>query len=66
MRSLVVVEARLPSAPFTVICRRLEINPSPYLRDIFDRISTHPMDCIEELLPDNWKAAETATQNIPP
>lgn len=66
MRSLVVVEARLPSAPFAVICRRLEMNSSPWRRGIFDRISTHPMDRLEELLPDNVKAAETATQNIPP
>jgi hypothetical protein len=43
----------------------LEINPFTYLRDIFDRISAHPVKRLEELLPDNWKAAQTATQALP-
>jgi hypothetical protein len=43
----------------------LGINPFTYLRDIFDRISAHPVKRLEELLPDNWKAAQTATQALP-
>lgn len=39
-------------------CKRLHIDPFAYLRDIFDRISAHPSNRIEELLPDNWKAAQ--------
>ena len=50
---------------FIATCKRLEINPFTYLRDIFERISSHPMNRLEELLPDNWKAAQTASQNIP-
>ena len=37
-------------------CKELEINPEAYLRDVLDRISTHPASRIEELLPDRWKA----------
>ncbi|MDP2896811.1 MAG: transposase domain-containing protein, partial [bacterium] len=50
---------------FIATCKRLEINPFTYLRDIFERISSHPMNRLEELLPDNWKSAQTASQNIP-
>jgi hypothetical protein len=50
---------------FIATCKRLEINPFTYLRDVFDRISSHPMSRLEELLPGNWKAAQAATQNIP-
>jgi hypothetical protein len=51
---------------FITTCKRLQIAPFTYLRDIFDRISAHPMNRLEELLPDNWKAAQTATQNLTP
>ena len=49
---------------FIATCKRLQINPFTYLRDIFHRISSHPAKRLEELLPDNWKAAQTATQNL--
>lgn len=42
---------------FVTTCKRLEIDPFIYLRDIFDRISAHPANRLDELLPDNWKAA---------
>jgi len=48
---------------FIATSKRLQINPFTYLRDVFDRISAHPMHRLEELLPDNWKAAQTSTQN---
>jgi hypothetical protein len=32
----------------------LGINPLAYLRDVLDRISTHPAKRIDELLPDRW------------
>jgi hypothetical protein len=38
-------------------CRRLEVNPFEYLRDVIDRVSTHPHSRIAELLPRAWKAA---------
>ncbi|MGO9462596.1 MAG: IS66 family transposase [Isosphaeraceae bacterium] len=36
-------------------CKDLEIDPQAYLRDVLDRISTHPARRIEELLPDRWQ-----------
>jgi transposase len=41
-------------------CKELDINPQAYLRDVLDRISTHPARLIEELLPDRWKALHQA------
>jgi len=42
---------------FTTSCKRLRIDPFLYLRDVIGRISAHPANRLEELLPDNWKAA---------
>jgi hypothetical protein len=50
---------------FIASCKRLEINPFMYLRDVFDLISAHPMNRLQELLPDNWKAAQATTENLP-
>ena len=41
-------------------CQRHHIDPFAYLRDVFDRISSHPHRRLEELLPDKWLAARTA------
>jgi len=38
---------------FITTCKRLGIDPFAYLRDIFERISTHPGSRLEELLPTN-------------
>jgi len=38
-------------------CKRLHIDPFAYLRDLFERISSHPQGRLAELLPDQWKAA---------
>ena len=40
--------------------KRHHIDPFAYLRDVFERISTHPNRQLEELLPDKWLAARTA------
>ena len=40
--------------------KRLGIDPFAYLRDIFDRISTHPASRLAELLPDQWRAERRA------
>jgi len=40
-------------------CKRHQIDPFAYLRDIYERISAHPASRIGELLPDAWKAART-------
>jgi transposase len=50
---------------FVATCKRLQINPFTYLRDIFQRISAHPMSRLDDLLPDNWQAVQNATQNLP-
>jgi transposase len=39
-------------------CKDFGIDPFAYLRDMLDRVSTHPQSRIEELLPDRWKPAE--------
>jgi transposase len=44
----------------TTSCKRLGIDPFAFLRDIFQRISAHPKNRFDELLPDKWKAARAA------
>jgi transposase len=41
-------------------CKNLRIDPQAYLRDVLDRISTHPARRVEELLPDRWQALRKA------
>jgi transposase len=41
-------------------CKDLEIDPQAYLRDVLDRISTHPAKRIDELLPDRWQERRQA------
>jgi transposase len=41
----------------TTSCKRLGVDPFEYLRDVFQRISTHPQNNLDDLLPDKWKAA---------
>jgi hypothetical protein len=36
--------------------RRLGLDLFTYLRDVFARISTHPQNQLDELLPDRWAA----------
>lgn len=40
-------------------CKLNEIDPFAYFRDVLTRISTHPADKIDELLPSHWKHLET-------
>jgi len=44
----------------TSSCKSLGVEPFAYLRDVLDRVSTHPNSRIAELLPDCWKPAESA------
>ena len=37
-------------------CKRIDIDPFAYLRDVIARVSTHPMRRISELTPRGWKA----------
>ena len=40
--------------------KRHHVDPFAYLRDVFARISGHPQNRLEELLPDKWLATRTA------
>ena len=40
---------------FCTTCRKLKINTWEYLRDVLQRINTHPMHKIDDLLPDRWQ-----------
>jgi len=44
-------------------CKRHHMDPFAYLRDVFERISTHPHNRLEELLPDQWLAARAAVNS---
>ena len=44
---------------FIATCKRQNIDPFAYLADIFGRLSAHPANRLEELLPDKWQAAKT-------
>jgi hypothetical protein len=48
---------------FTATCKRLRIDPFAYLRDVFGRISAHPANRLADLLPDRWKAAQSANSS---
>jgi hypothetical protein len=41
--------------------KRHHIDPFAYLRDVFARVSAHPRNRLEELLPDEWKAAQASS-----
>jgi len=44
-------------------CKLAEIDPFAYLRDVLNRISTHPNARIGELTPRGWQAALTQSAN---
>ncbi len=43
-------------------CKHLHINPFVYLRDVIERVSTHPARLVLELTPREWKRLQ---QNSP-
>jgi transposase len=43
---------------FTATCKHLGINAFAYLRDVLERLPTHPAERLEELLPHRWQAAQ--------
>jgi transposase len=45
---------------FTATCKHLGIDAFTYLRDIFERLPTHPAESREELLPHRWRTARAA------
>ena len=38
-------------------CKHLQINPFVYLRDVIERVSTHPVRLVQELTPREWTPA---------
>lgn len=42
---------------FTATCRRHDLDPFAYLRDVLTRLPTQPPERLVELLPDRWAAA---------
>jgi transposase len=38
-------------------CKRIDVEPFAYLRDVIGRVSTHPVSRIRELTPKGWKEA---------
>ncbi len=40
-------------------CKLCGIDPFHYIKDVLDRVSTHPQSQISELLPRNWKPKES-------
>ena len=45
---------------FTATCKQLGMDSFAYLRDVLERLPTHPADRLGELLPHRWLAARTA------
>lgn len=50
---------------FVASCKRFHIDPWLYFRDLFDRISAHPVSRLAELLPDQWLAKRRQTNHTP-
>jgi transposase len=46
-------------------CKLCEIDPFSYLRDVLDRINTHPASRIEELVPHRWKELYSPKVTVP-
>jgi transposase len=53
---------------FTATCKHLGIDTFAYLRDVLERLPTHPIDRLAELLPHRWQAAQqaAAAAAVPP
>jgi len=49
---------------FCTTCRKLKINTREYFKDVLQRINTHPMSKINELLPDRWKDLQNQTTQL--
>ncbi len=46
-------------------CKKNNVNPHEWLEDILKRISDHPINRIEDLLPNNWKQLTESSTNLP-
>jgi hypothetical protein len=44
-------------------CKLNGIDPFVYFRDVLEKVSTHPANKIDELLPSNWKKPDSGTKD---
>jgi hypothetical protein len=51
---------------FTQTCQALGIEPWRYLRDVLERLPSHPPDRLAELLPDEWARAQRGAVDAAP
>lgn len=49
---------------FCSTCRKLKINTWAYLKDVLQRINTHPISKIDELLPDRWQDSQKHSKSL--
>jgi transposase len=47
-----------------VSCKRLGVDPYTYIKDVIDRVSTHPQSRIWELTPRGWKESHAGTAQV--
>jgi transposase len=47
-------------------CKDMKIDPYLYLQDIFDRIAAHPVQRLDDMLPDRWLETHRAEIQHPP
>lgn len=50
---------------FTATCRKNKINTWAYLKDVLQRIQSHPISRLDELLPDQWQQLQTIKTQSP-
>ena len=50
---------------FTATCKHLKMDTFAYLRDVLERLPTHPAERLEELLPHRWQATRLAAAPPP-
>jgi len=46
-------------------CKVLKMDPFAYLRDVLDRVCSHPARRVAELLPDRWRAHRSVSGSAP-
>ena len=51
---------------FTATCKHLRVDTFAYLRDVFERLPTHAVADLEELLPHRWQASRQAASSAAP
>jgi transposase len=51
---------------FTATCKHLGIDPFAYLRDVFERLPSHPNERLADLLPHRWQAAQVQQATAAP